>query len=201
MPQILKKKWNIVIPREIRCCYFIAFENFYFHLLVRSSVRVYIGYTWTDQASPRKKFLAHRRWWPLANILLRMGLSPGRRALLFVWFLNVRPGTTPVTESTLFRGTTPNTGTTPVLFSQYFFFCALSIWKNKVGLIKTWAHVFLTNKYLTILLFTQVLISCNDIYTLVTTGTWHALVTSFSSLRMYNLHCMLTNLEPKQWTF
>ena len=109
MPQI-SKKWNILIPREIQCCYFIAFENFYFHPLVRSSVRVYIGYTWTDQASPRKKLLAHRGWWPLANILLRMGLSPGRRALLFVWFLNVRPGTTPVTESTLYRGWTPITG-------------------------------------------------------------------------------------------
>ena len=37
---------NILIPREIRCCYFIAFENFShdFYLLVGSSVSVLTGY-------------------------------------------------------------------------------------------------------------------------------------------------------------
>ena len=45
MQQILRKLRNILIPREIRCCYFIVFKNFHFHLLVRSSVSVFIGYT------------------------------------------------------------------------------------------------------------------------------------------------------------
>ena len=42
----LKKNLNILIPREIRCCYFIAFENFShdFYLLVGSSVSVLTGY-------------------------------------------------------------------------------------------------------------------------------------------------------------
>ena len=42
----LKKNLNILIPREIRCCYFIAFENFShdFYLLVESSVSVLTGY-------------------------------------------------------------------------------------------------------------------------------------------------------------
>ena len=87
----LKKNLNILIPREIRCCYFIAFENFShdFYLLVGSSVSVLTGYPWTEG------LLVYGRWCPLAN--------------------------TGSTESTLFRGTTPITCITPVLFLNIFF--------------------------------------------------------------------------------
>ena len=53
------------------------------------------------------------------------------------------------------------------------------------------AHVFLTNTsqfFYVPKSFDQL----NDIYMLVTTGTSHELVTSVTSLRMNNSHCMLT---------
>ena len=77
----LKKKNEKFLSR-VRCCNFVAFENFYFHLLVRSSV-----------ANPRKKLLTHGRWCPLASIPLRMGLNPSRRSLLLLLFVRHRDTT------------------------------------------------------------------------------------------------------------
>ena len=87
----LKTKLNILIPREIRCCYFIAFENFYhdFHLLVGSSVSVLTGYPWTEG------LLVYGRWCPLTNTgSTAYGLEPGPESVFVlcvcVFFFNIR---------------------------------------------------------------------------------------------------------------
>ena len=135
----------------------------------------FLSDTLERKANPRKKLLAHGRWWPLENIPLRMGLNPrGRVLLLFGLFL------------TFVRGTTPVTGTTPVLFSFF------------VGLITKRAHVFLTNTSRYFYLPKSRSAAMTNICLLRGELNWQELVTSFnSSLRMYNSHCMLTNLN---WT-
>ena len=88
----LKTKLNILIPREIRCCYFIAFENFYhdFHLLVGSSVSVLTGYPWTEG------LLVYGRWCPLTNTgSTAYGLEPGPESVFVLcvcvcFFFNIR---------------------------------------------------------------------------------------------------------------
>ena len=94
----------------------------------------FLSDTLERKANPRKKLLAHWRWWPLASIPLRMGLNPSRTALfLFVSFFNIRQR-----DNTRHRY---NTST----FFLIFRICARYIWKNKVGLITKQAHVFLTS--------------------------------------------------------
>ena len=138
----LKTKLNILIPREIRCCYFIAFENFYhdFHLLVGSSVSVLTGYPWTEG------LLVYGRWCPLANTgSTAYGLEPGPESVFVlcvcVFFLTFVTGTTTATESTVQRDNTYHMYNTSTFFS-IFFFCARCIRKNQSGLKVVRTHLF-----------------------------------------------------------
>ena len=122
-----------LIPREIRCCYFIAFENFYhdFHLLVGSSVSVLTGYPW------REGLLVYGRWCPLANTgSTAYGLEPGPESVFVLcvcvcFFLTFVTGTTTATESTVQRDNTHHMYNTSTFFLIFFFLCTMYTKKSK----------------------------------------------------------------------
>ena len=139
----LKTKLNILIPREIRCCYFIAFENFYhdFHLLVGSSVSVLTGYPW------REGLLVYGRWCPLANTgSTAYGLEPGPESVFVlcvcVFFFNIRHRDNNRHRINCSEGQHLSHVQHQYFFLNIFFFCARCIRKNQSGLKVVRTHLF-----------------------------------------------------------